>query len=296
MKKILIVFWGTFSLMLLGQTLSSQLSKNTLRLGEVGVFTLRISNLDHQKVEAPAQNQLLPASFEELSDSIARDKEAYVRQVKFQVFEAGVYKIPPIEVKVGNKILSTIPYRVAVVNTAKQGDKINDIKGVKKVELGWGDYWSLYKNYIISFIAIILVLVLGRWLYKFIKKRKEPRRVATYRTLKELEILRKKGYIDQQNYRSFYVELIDIIRRFLAERYHFPARELLTDDLIDYMRSHQKLSKEDIDLLDKIFNRGDLTKFAKAIPGIEDMKNDWQQAKSFVKRSYQEEENPTHHE
>ncbi|KAF5306051.1 hypothetical protein FQR65_LT18607 [Abscondita terminalis] len=92
--------------------------------------------------------EILPFHFEILSDSIQRTPNLYTRTIKFQIFEEGKFKIPPIEIKAGDKVLTTIPYEVEVINTAKKGEQINDIMNNKDVELGWQDYWSLYKFYI----------------------------------------------------------------------------------------------------------------------------------------------------
>ena len=64
----------------------------------------------------------------------------------------------------------------------------------------------------------------------------------------------------------FYVELIDITRAFLVKQYHIPADVLLTDDLIDVMKHTNKISPENEKIVEEVFLRGDLVKFAKAIP------------------------------
>jgi hypothetical protein len=70
---------------------------------------------------------------------------------------------------------------------------------------------------------------------KWGRKAKDSPVVATNQTLKELDSLKKKN-MESGNYRSFYVELIDISRKFISKQYHLPADVLLTDDLIDLMK------------------------------------------------------------
>lgn len=278
----LFLFISTFGL---GQTLTSSLDKTTLALGEVAVFKIQILDLDGKDVQLAPRNELLPFHFEMVNDSIAKQKDIYLRSVKFAIFQEGKFTIPEIQVKVGNKILKTIPYEVEVINTAKKGDQINDIMKNKEVELNVRDYWDLYKFYVLLFLIVIAIIVLIIGIVKWGRKRKDSPAVTTNQTLKDLEKLRKKNYIENENFRSFYVELIEITRTFITKQYHIPADVLLTDDLIEYMKNTNAISQENEKTVEDIFLRGDLVKFAKTIPTKELMSKDFIEIRDFVKRS-----------
>lgn len=267
------------------QTLSSNLDKTTLALGEVAIFKIQILDLNGKDVQIAARNELLPFHFEMVNDSIAVQKDIYLRSVKFAVFQEGKFTIPEIEVKVGDKILKTIPYEVEVINTAKKGDQINDIMKNKEVRLDVKDYWELYKFYILLALLIIAIIVLIIGIVKYGRKRKSSPAVTTNQTLKDLEKLRKKNYIENENFRAFYVELIEISRAFITKQYQIPADVLLTDDLITYMKSTNAISQENEKIVEDIFLRGDLVKFAKTIPNQEIMSKDFADIRDFVKRS-----------
>ena len=81
------------------------------------------------------------------------------------------------------------------------------------------------------------------------------------------------------------MELIDISRNFITKQYKIPADVLLTDDLIDVMKMNNSISPENEKIIEEIFLRGDLVKFAKIFPDQENMQNDFDQLKTFVKRS-----------
>ena len=283
--KIFFSFFIFFFSLGFSQTLSSNLDKTTLALGEVAVFKIQILDLNGQDVQASPRNELLPFHFEMVNDSIAKEKDIYLRSVKFAVFEEGKFTIPEIQVKVGDKILKTIPYEVEVINTAKKGDQINDIMKNKEVELNVQDYWDLYKFYVLVALMIIAIIVLIIGIIKYGRKRKSSPVVTTNQTLKDLEKLRKKNYIENGNFRAFYVELIDITRTFITKQYQIPADVLLTDDLIDYMKNTNAISQENEKILEDIFLRGDLVKFAKTIPTKELMAKDFTAIRDFVKRS-----------
>ena len=285
MKKIFFIIFSVLSISVLAQTLGSKLDKSTLALGEVGVFRVTISNLQGKDVISAPKNELLPFHFEEIKDSISKQADHYDRFIEFAVFEEGKYTIPALDFKIDGKILQTIPYEVEVINTAQKGDQINDIMKNKEVKLEVNDYWQLYKFYILG-VLILLALIFA--IYQFIrygKRRKSSPIMMTNQTLKDLENLRKKKFMENGDYRSFYIELIDISRTFITKQYQIPADVLLTDDLIDVMKLNNTISPQNETIVENIFLRGDLVKFAKTFPDQPMMEKDFEDIKSFVRSS-----------
>lgn len=254
-------------------------------MGEINHFVVKIDNIhDNQVISAP-KNELLPFHFEETKDSIRQNANSYERKIEFAVFEEGKFTIPELEFKVGDKVLKTIPYEIDVINTAQKADQINDIMKNKEVKLEAKDYWELYKFYILAALAAIALIIAIIMIVKWGKKSKSSPVVATNQTLKELDSLKKKKYIEGGNFRSFYVELIDISRKFITRQYHLPADVLLTDDLIDAMKKNNTISQENEKIIEDVFLRGDLVKFAKTFPDQETMEKDFAGIRDFVKRS-----------
>ena len=285
MKKIFFIIFSVLSISVLAQTLGSKLDKSTLALGEVGVFRVTISDLQGKDVISAPKNELLPFHFEEIKDSISKQADHYDRLIEFAVFEEGKYTIPALDFKIDGKIFQTIPYEVEVINTAQKGDQINDIMKNKEVKLEVNDYWQLYKFYILG-VLIVLALIFA--IYKFIrygKRRKNSPIMMTNQTLKDLENLRKKKFMENGDYRSFYIELIDISRTFITKQYQIPADVLLTDDLIDVMKLNNTISPQNETIVENIFLRGDLVKFAKTFPDQPMMEKDFEDIKSFVRSS-----------
>jgi hypothetical protein len=285
LKKLVLLLSFFICANAFSQILSSNLEKKTLALGEVNRFTVKIDNLNNQEVKAAPKDQLLPFHFEEIKDSIGANQNSYQRKIEFSVFEEGKYTISELEFKVGDKILKTIPYEIEVVNTAQKGDVINDIMNNKDVKLDVIDYWQLYKWYVLAALALIALIIIIFMFVKYGRKTKDSPVVATNQTLKELDSLKKKKYIEEGNYRSFYVELIDISRKFIAKQYRIPADVLLTDDLVHLMKENNTISQDNEKIIEDVFFRGDLVKFAKTFPDQQTMEKDFNEIKDFVKRS-----------
>lgn len=285
MKKIILIIFTFLNVLGNSQTLGSTLDKPTLALGEVGTFRVNISNLQGKSMIAAPKNELLPFHFEEIKDSINKQPDFYERIIEFQVFEEGTFTIPALDFKVDGKVFHTIPYEIQVVNTAQKGDEINDIMKNKEVKLDVKDYWQMYKWYILGVLILLALIFLIYYFIRYSKRRKNSPVIMTNQTLKDLEALKKKKFIENGDYRSFYVELIDISRNFITKQYRIPADVLLTDDLIEMMKQNNSISPENEAIVENIFLRGDLVKFAKTFPDEIAMQNDFDAMKTFVKRS-----------
>ncbi len=285
MKKIFFIVFSLLNVVLFAQTLGSKLDKKTLALGEVGTFRVSISNLQGKDVVSAPVNELLPFHFEEIKDSISKEADHYDRIIEFQVFEEGKFNIPALDFRIGGELYHTIPYEVEVINTAQKGDQINDIMKNKEVKLDVKDYWQMYKWYILGILIVLALIFIIYQIIKYGKRRKSSPAIMTNQTLKDLENLKKKKYIENGDYRSFYVELIDISRTFITKQYQIPADVLLTDDLIDVMKLNNAISPENEKIVEEIFLRGDLVKFAKTFPDQTTMEKDFNEMKTFVKRS-----------
>ncbi len=285
MKKLIFLFLGLWSLSISSQTLFSVLEKKTIALAEPNTYKIRIENLGGQNVELAPRGELLPFHFEEIKDSIAIQADLYERLITFTVFEEGTFTLPAFEVKVGDKVLKTIPYTLEVVNTAQKGDQIHDIMKNREVKLNMKDYWELYKFYILGLLALLAIIFLIYQFLRYGKRQKDSPKVRTNQTLKALSQLKKKQYIEKGNYRLFYVELIDISRAFLSSQFKIPADVLLTEDLLDLIHLNQTVSSSSEAILKEVFTRGDLVKFAKIFPDKEAMTKDYDSIVHMVKES-----------
>ena len=285
-KKIKIFFFFLLSVLAFSQTLSSNLSKDKIALGEKVTFRVSVNNLKGRDVISMPKNELLPFHFEETKDDITKTFDNYSRTIEFQIFDEGKYTIPPLEFSINGEVLKTIPYEITVYNPVNADEQISDIMNNKQVELGWKDYWEMYKWYVLGTFIVIALLFVFLGMFKngvFGKNNKE--KPSIHKTLLDLKNLEKKKYAENGNFRMFYVELIDITREFLTKQYRIPADVLLTDDLIDLMKHTNKISTENEKVVEEIFLRGDLVKFAKTFPTKELMQKDFGEIYDFVERS-----------
>lgn len=283
MKKtiaFLTLFWVNI---FFAQTLSSSLSKEKIDLGEVITMKINVQNLQSKEVISAQKNALLPFGFEQYKDSIQVDNEQYIRTIEFTLFDEGKYTIPALEFKIGDSIHYTIPYPIEVYNSAIQDDTINDIMENEEIELSLSEYWEIYQIYIILGIIAILGL-----LYFYFSNRKKTNEITNeenkdYRAiaLQNLEELQNKNYPQSGESRLFYIELLEITRNFLKNKYDIPAHILLTEDLIDFLQTTYMASKWQTYMQD-VFTRGDFAKFGKYNPPSNVMEKDLSKIKHMI--------------
>lgn len=283
--RIYILFIFSFAASLRGQTLYSSLDKNIVEVGEPNVYRIKIDGVNAKDVAAAPKNELLPFHFEVIKDSIIRSQDMYERTVEFSIFQEGDFRIPPLDFVIDGRKISTIPYEIKVTNPAQAGDPISDIMNNKELPLGIRDYWQMYKWYVLATLTAVALAVAIWQILRYGKKMRRPEVRATNSTLRQLEDLRKKNYLQAGDFRSFYVGLIEITRHFLSAQYHFPAEVLLTEDLIEYLQKNSTISEENEKAVSGVLLRGDNAKFAKIFPEAQQAVQDFENIKAFVKRS-----------
>lgn len=256
-------------------TLTVAVDTTTIRIGEQLNYILQI------KVDSTAQvifpEQPLFAPFELLEESpidTLRVQAHYLYTKRYALiqFDSGNYFIPQQQVMVNgfSKIAEIIPIRVntVVVDTVKQ--KMYDIKPLERVKKNYDDLiiqilWGLA-------LALIIIGVLYGYLFQ--KRRKELRereRPPFDRAIEELRALENESPSVQEEYKSYYSRLTDIVRRYLEEEAKIDALESTSEELLIKLELRKDagtldLNRETLKRLRAVLQNADLVKFAKSTP------------------------------
>jgi hypothetical protein len=81
---------------------------------------------------------------------------------------------------------------------------------------------------------------------------------------------------------NFFVELSDIVRHYLEDRFELRAPELTTEEFLDAVSGSPDLSREHQELLQQFLRQADLVKFAGLQPGQSDIQRALQAAVRFL--------------
>lgn len=225
-------------------------------------------------------------------DTIKNGAEEIFRQkLLITGFDSGVFRVPAYEFAVvptsGNPyvvrtdsmelLVQTVP-----VDTTKA---FKPIKNIIFVTPSWLDYiW-----YIVGGIIAVVLIIVAVVLYMKHRQKKPPAPKAPPIPLQD-QVLRKLDELDakqlwqKDQIKQYYIELTEIVRGYIEERFKTHAMELTTDELLFKAQVHKELQQY-VSVLSVILQTADLAKFAKWQPLPQEHIDAMENARKFVDSS-----------
>ena len=249
-----------------------------LRIGEQINIHFQIKGDSLSQIQFAEQPNFAP--FELLEDfplDTLRSQAHYLFTKKYALiqFDSGTYWIPKQKILINGvgTITDSISIRVntVVVDTLKQ--PLFDIKPLVAVKRG---YKKLTQQILITVFGLILlilaVFLILRVQKKLIEKRKEL--PPFDRALLELKALEEERPRLQEEYKSYYSKLTDVVRRYLEEEANITALESTSRELLKKLELLKDSGKLDLDgetlrSLKRVLEHADLVKFARSAPEFE---------------------------
>ena len=249
-----------------------------LRIGEQINIRYQIKGDSLSQIQFAEQPNFAP--FELLEDfplDTLRSQAHYLFTKKYALiqFDSGTYWIPKQKILINGvgTITDSISIRVntVVVDTLKQ--PLFDIKPLVAVKRG---YKKLTQQILITVFGLILlilaVFLILRVQKKLIEKRKEL--PPFDRALLELKALEEERPRLQEEYKSYYSKLTDVVRRYLEEEANIMALESTSRELLKKLELLKDSGKLDLDgetlrSLKRVLEHADLVKFARSAPEFE---------------------------
>jgi hypothetical protein len=254
-----------------------------ITIGDRITYSLTIDHVKGMRIEQPGPGVNL-GQFE-IKDYQIADPEEYDNRIRLRytyvisVFDTGKFTIPPFPVAYfpqdtakTYKIIEASPIDINVRSVIS--DEKRELKDIK------APVWIPFDYTIIIIIALLVVLLTGGGYlgYRIYRQRKEkgylfrpppPPRPAHEIALQELEVLFAKDYLNKGHFKQFYIEISEIIRRYIEGRYFVPALEETSREIM------LELEKQEMEAplkasLTNFLELSDLVKFAKYIPGAEE--------------------------
>jgi hypothetical protein len=236
-----------------------------------------------------------------------RNTDTLVLQQKivFTGFDEGTFTLPAIHFYTDDakQTITTEPITITVATiTVDTTQSFKDIKPIIDIEnvptddahasKPWWKQWYIWLS-----VCVVLAAIMGYWLFK--KKKKSIANTKTLLphewALQHLDRLKKKDYEAVANSKAFFTELSDIIRIYLEQRFHIPAMELPTAELMALLK--KQAEQADKDALRKVraplkemLQFADMVKFAKAQPSISSYETYFRSAIEIVQQTQQQEE------
>ena len=276
-----------------------------LRIGEKINIRYQIKGDSLSQIQFTEQPNFAP--FELLEDfplDTLRSQAHYLFTKKYALiqFDSGTYWIPKQKILINGvgAISDSISIRVntVLVDTLKQ--PLFDIKPLVAVKRG---YKKLTQQILITVFGLILlilaVFLVLRVQKKLIEKRKEL--PPFDRALLELKALEEERPRLQEEYKSYYSKLTDVVRRYLEEEANITALESTSKELLKKLELLKDSGKLDLDgetlrSLKRVLEHADLVKFARSAPEFEVATNDRNLVEDVVIKTQEALPEPTQEE
>ena len=281
------------------QSVTASVEPDSILIGKELSYTIDVSLEKSENIIFPDSTSFIPFELiSETSIDTTKQENGYIFSKKYEItsFDEGEYIIPKIKIQIGDKLFSTDSKKITVnlveVDTTKQGlydikpsfDKFSSIEILKL---------SLKNNYPVILFSVLLIISLVYFRSKIIEFFNPLLNIKP--ALRPIELIKKrlsdleKINIDTSyEIKLFYSELTFALRSFFEKEVYDKALESTTGELILKLNNLSEIksfaiSKDSIKIVEDIFKRADLVKFAKFLPKKSVIHNDLKTINEEVK-------------
>lgn len=276
-----------------------------MTIGESIQYELSVQADSTARVTFPKNQSFLPFEIIDTTQvfrTLTGTKSEWSRGYTLIQFDSGTFHIPQQKIWIdGVEFLSDslkIQVHTVEVDTLKQ--PLYPIKPIIDIEKNTAGWWRPY------LLVLVLIGVLLTSYFLFIKARNKirERRKALppfERALQALQALETDNLLAQEDYKTYYSSLTDIVRTYLEDDAHVDAMESTSSQLITKLQllrdaGNLDLERETIKNLQSVLETADLVKFAKATPGAHHAVADRTAIESVVKKTKEALPEPTEEE
>jgi len=289
------------SLQSYGQYIQSSVNRDSILVGEPVSLQVNVSPAHKATPFRFEAGDSLGDFFEvlELISKDSSDQDTMRYNLTITSFEPGNQFVPSFGAYFGKekKVSMPIPIYVSLVD-ADTTKPFLDIKPIMEDPETLKDrinnvfFWAK-KNWVLMVAFILFVGFVVWWLFYSRKneetieeiKPKIPAHITANKKLKNLEI---KNLWQEGNFKQYSIELSQIIRNYLAERYSITTHEKTSSEILESLRS-KSIDDQNQEKLRHLLRLADLVKFAKERPSSESNKAVMHDAYSFVEHTRKKE-------
>lgn len=195
----------------------------------------------------------------------------FKKQIVITSFDSGLWAFPELTVWIDSIPYTTEAFLIEVstveVDTAKA---FKQIVAPMELPMTFMEYLKKYYIYgVYAWVAIIILAIIAYLIGKEAKvkstKINAPKIPAHVIALERLEQLESENLWQSGAYKAFHIQVSDIIREYIENRFHIPVKESTTDE-IKHLLKQIRLDKDLRNEVVSALRISDLAKFAKAVP------------------------------
>ncbi len=268
---------------------------STPRLGDALVLTLVVTAKPGVAVEMPAFGEALGrfaivdfAPREEVTDDGVRLSQRYTLQTPM----SGRQRIPRLRVEFLDerdpdtepkaKELLTDELAFVVASVLPEGEALTELRPARAPLAELQGPW-LQRNWPWLVVGVVVLAGLGAGVVAWLRRAEERARLTAFdRAVARLDRLERRGLPSADAADAWYVELSDIVRRYIEERFALRAPELTTEEFLAVAGRSPELTATHRELLSAFLATCDRVKFARYSPGEDESQDSLDEAKRFL--------------
>ena len=275
----------------------AQVDKAAATVGDLITLTLSLSSEPQIAVRLPEAGSRI-AGLRIVDDGEEGPKMVDNRTVqkkwyKFQPDSVGSYIIPALSVtytdaRGAQQELKSAQLFIEVKSVLKDKNagatgEIRDIKPLQEIP------WSPGQPLIYGALMVLLLFAGGVFLFYFLGKKKNqlpaPPDPAHIRAFEELEQLSREQLLERGIVREYYFRLSEIFRRYIERRFHIPAVERTTEEIMPDILNLQECGSALKAEMREILRYADLVKFARFCPDRNTSDNDYRKVVRVIEET-----------
>ncbi len=267
--------------------------RTSVTIGEKIRYTITVKAEKGFEVEFPEFGENL-AEFT-IKDFGSKEGGLFSREFSqwyiLDAFETGTFTIPSAVVKFRQegaeewKGVATKNIDIEILSLLDEDDQKGDIKEIR----GPVTIRNLQYLYI---IAIVLAVILAVFIIlRLLKRRKKavetlpPPTPAHELAFEALMKLKRKNYLEKGKTQEYYIELSDIVRHYMENRFSLRAPEMTTEEFLSDLKNSDVLKPEQKDLISEFLSHCDMVKFARYLPGESESESSYHSAEELIKQT-----------
>ena len=247
-------------------------------LGDILTYSITVNHDSDIVIHTP--EYVIPEGFEKVGHGKKKPRKANNQTaqefwLKLRVDKTGLLTIPAIPLGFdapdqNNKIVKgkimTAEVNVDVQSLLHLEGKTSDIKDIKPIF----HIKAPWVHYIWKALGVLFLLALAYFIWKNWQKKADLKPgpltllTAEQTALKELQELKSRELMKLGRIREHFFELSEIFRRYMENRYRFPAQEWTTEEIISHFKGLSDLNEKQKLQARTILTESDKVKFAKA--------------------------------
>lgn len=286
MKIKILLFLVFFSFVNFAQQveIAAKIDTNIITIGDQLTLTLDLKKSLNQNISFPMLLDTITSEIEIVSetpiDTLSTINNIVILQKKYTLtsFDSGMYVLPQFNFTVNSEDTlvtnETILLQVLTLQIDTTQQKIADIKQPFEAPMTFMEFMDEYYMYILSGLIIIALLILALWYRKRFKNTSEiekpriekPKEPAHIIALRNLESLKEQKLWQSNRTKEYYVQLTDIIRVYMFNRFDVYAMEMTSDEILTAVSQLPEVNEELKNKTRLFLTTADFVKFAKANP------------------------------